>query len=225
MDAIKLVPQLFYDLISRIIPGFTSLFFFTLATGKQVGELPALIFKDSNTLQNSIFFLLLVALLASYLIGQIIALLSDSYEEIFLKRVFSKYFNLLEHLISPDSQYPKEEKTILINEIKPDDKDKKIIQEKIWIWYDWIRVKNPEAGARCAKVRAEYRMHAGISVVMIFTALLHVFSYFIYEIKFNLSLIIISIILAILFTWVHARIHRMFERNVIGQFLAIKRVE
>ena len=31
--------------------------------------------------------------------------------------------------------------------------------------YDWLRVNNKEAGAQCAKIRAEFTMHNGLAVV------------------------------------------------------------
>ncbi len=222
MKSLELIPQVFYDLISRIIPGFIGIFLIGISTEIQLHKFPALIFKGSETFQNYGLFLFLFWIVAAYLLGQVIALFSSLYEQIVVKNMFPKYFNILYQSLFVKDIFAKREKDILMNEVKDEKKDERIIQLKIWAWYDWLRVNHSEAGARCAKVRAEYRMHAGISVVMTFTVLLHLISHVIYHTKFNWTFVITAIIVSILFSWANARNHRMFELNVINQYIAAK---
>ena len=42
--------------------------------------------------------------------------------------------------------------------------------------YDWLRLNHPEAGAHCAKIRAEFTMHNGLAAVLLVSAAVYVFS-------------------------------------------------
>src|SRR5438046_8088201 len=39
--------------------------------------------------------------------------------------------------------------------------------------YDWLRTHQPEAGAHCAKIRAEFTMHNGIAAVLLVSAIVY----------------------------------------------------
>ena len=66
MDAIKLIPQLFYDVISRVIPGVVALVLVASALGSDLGALVAGPFAGSPSLQQSALFLGVGVLGAAY---------------------------------------------------------------------------------------------------------------------------------------------------------------
>ena len=226
MEALKLIPQLFYDLISRIIPGFVALFLLPFAIGIRLGDLPALVFAGSPTLQNSVFVLGATGFVLAYLLGHIAALLADLYEDEIASRPMPQFVGALKHAVSPKSGYPPHIKDFLSDEIHcgnhpARDTDDKTVQKFLFIFYDWLRVHKPDVGERCAKIRAEYRMHAGIAVVMLAAIITHLMVSLSTR-RQNVPLLLLSLLFSVLFTWAHGRTRRMFEWSVINQYYVAK---
>ncbi len=222
MEVPKQIPQLFYDLIGKIIPGVVALCFFTFGTGTGIGELPRMLFAGSYALQNSVFTLLSVAVLTSYVLGHIISMVSDTFEKKLARFLVPKSYNILNQSISSESRYPQKIKDFLVREVGNGQKEKEKVGVMIFIWYDWLKVHSPDAGARSAKVRAEYRMHSGISVVMVATILIQLLFFIAFDDQLELFLLAVSAILAVLFLLGHARLRKMFEWSVINQYYAAK---
>ena len=81
MDLLKLIPQLFYDLIARIIPGAISAiiisFIFEVNAFNLLHEL-----LQVGTLQKSVFFFISITFLLSYFAGHLLSHLSVFFEKL-----------------------------------------------------------------------------------------------------------------------------------------------
>jgi len=158
----------------------------------------------------------------SYVLGHIISIVSDPFEKKLARFLMPKSYNILNQSISSESRYPEKIRDFLVEEVSTRQKEKENVGVTIFIWYDWLKIHSPDAGARCAKIRAEYRMHSGISVVMIVTILIQLLFLVVFGSQLELSLLVLSAILAVLFLLGHARHHKVFEWSVINQYYAAK---
>jgi hypothetical protein len=230
METLKLIPQLFYDLIARVIPGLTAIAAFSFAADIKMGMLLSGLFEGSKTLQESTFVLSTTAIFCAYLIGHFIGILSDLFERRIARKLFPSFFhNLKSAITATDGRYSPELKNFFIKKIgfnqkkvDPESISDGIYTTSIFVWYDWLRVNDPDAGARAAKVRAEYRMHGGISVVMILTIIMHGFSIVFKNSTFNIYLIVVSSVIGAFSLWGLARTYRMFQWNVMNQYYVTK---
>ena len=131
MDSLKLIPQVFFDLIGRVVPG-------------AVGVLAALLLSKTTwqswlhvTLGETVgaessLVTVFTFLAAAYVVGQLLSPLAKLVQRVGELRWF-----------------------------KPKPKAE---------GYDWLRTHHPEAGAHCAKIRAEFTMHNGIAAVLLVSA-------------------------------------------------------
>jgi len=106
MDGFKVIPQIFYDLMARIIPGVIAILAFTSAAGATLDQVAAKLFQNAPKLSQSSFVLATTFLLVAYLIGHLlspfIGLLIEvykfttRYEKTKDWRLLSKSYSLLE---------------------------------------------------------------------------------------------------------------------------------
>lgn len=91
MELLKLIPQFFYDLIARVIPGSVALLSLTSTLGHNLGDLLTAPLQSAPALTNSWFFLATTTFLGSYLVGQALSPLSDLFERELVARLFPHY--------------------------------------------------------------------------------------------------------------------------------------
>ena len=230
MDALKLIPQLFYDLIARVLPGSVALVLLGLSTDLKLGKWITDFWEGATAIQGSALWLGFGFLVAAYLVGQIISPLSDLIENKLVKRVFSKHFKVLQTGLSSKGTYSPTMQDVLLKELRAEtDHDKGQItsseyQKAVFVWYDWLRVNSPEAGANAAKIRAEYRMHSQNTVVFTAALLTHlIWASTTAEGRMKPVLIILTVIASVLSVWATARTYRTFQWSVIQQFYAVLR--
>jgi hypothetical protein len=133
MDSLKLIPQFFFDLIARVVPGAVSILAaLRLTKGTWESWLNGTLGK---ALAESSWVSVLMFFAGSYVAGQLLSPLA-------------KLVQRIGERVRP----------------KPKAKD-----------YDWLRINYPEAGAHCAKIRAEFTMHNGLSAVLLVSAAAYVF--------------------------------------------------
>lgn len=230
MDTLKLIPQLFYDLIARVMPGLTAIVAFSLATNIEIGTLLSILFEGSKAMQNSIFILSSTIIFCAYLLGHFIGILSDIFERKIVSKLLPSFFqNLKRAITGVDKRYNQEFRKFFINQIgfTQDDIETEKINEHIYttaifIWFDWLRVNDSESGTRSAKIRAEYRMHAGISLVMILAIIIHIILVGLSKTNFNIYFILIALLIGAISLWGLARTYRMFQWNVMNQYYVAK---
>jgi len=129
MDALKTVPQLFFDAIARVVPGLTALLlyfgFFDQGWSHWRRFAEGVIAKKDDYPQG---FVILSLLVGAYVCGQFVS-------------PFAKQL-----------------------EIVTDGLRKR---KGIAVQYDWLRLHCPDAGALCAKIRAEYVMFNSLAVILV----------------------------------------------------------
>ncbi len=136
MDSLKLIPQVFFDFIGRVVPGAVGIVACLLFSGRTWESWLSAILGDSLA-TDSVSVAILIFLFASYVVGQ---LLSPAAK--LVQRIGElKYFR------------PKPKSA----------------------GYDWLRLHHPEAGAYCAKIRAEFTMHNGVATVLLLSAVVYPF--------------------------------------------------
>jgi len=169
MDFLKFIPQLFYDLISRVVPGGFLLFATAMVTSAPVGRQLTDVFAGAPALQQSAFFLGLTIFVVSYIVGQLLAPLSDLYERRLVSPIVPKSLRVAVDALEDEhsTHFIPPMRDSLSADLDlgriPRNLREATFQKAVFIWYDWLRIWDPEAGARAAKVRAEYRMHAGLA--------------------------------------------------------------
>ncbi len=180
MDVQKLIPQFYYDLISRVLPGGTALIGLSKALGGTPGSTLANLFEGATALQASAPFLALTFFILSYLLGQLIAPLSYLFEVAIADRIFGRTARVLGSLSRNKANCPPRVARFILTEIGYDceaavaeDLDKFHTTE-IFILFDWLQMNRSDVGTRLAKHRAEYRMFGGICIAAIMSMTLHV---------------------------------------------------
>ena len=227
MDALKLIPQLFYDLIARVLPGSVALILLGLSTNLKLGKWITDFWEGATAIQGSALWLGFGFLVAAYLVGHIISPISDFIENRYVKRVFSDYFEVLQIGLSSEHIYSPEMRKVLFRELgAATDNDISQItssqyQKAVFVWYDWLRVNSPQAGANAAKIRAEYRMHSQNTVVFMTALLTHLIWAATQQGRLKPALIILTVLAGLLSLWATARTYRTFQWSVIQHFYAV----
>jgi hypothetical protein len=152
MKSTSIIPQLFYDIIGRIIPGVVLLFcIFMVYFGPEntAKFFTSIVGKKEQVVEVS-FYLFLISVILSYVVSNIAQGISVIFSKKNKKRKREKWKEVLDDL---RSDLEKVTDNLLLN--------KKIRVEDIpstGFIYDYIRLRLPSAGARIAKIRAECHM-------------------------------------------------------------------
>jgi hypothetical protein len=160
MDALKIVPQLFFDLIARVVPGSVAvmlLMFCGVESSWQ--ELLQRTFLNSLYRDNIVGVTISALLLVAFVIG---------------------------HMISPATKLVQRLNEAITNDISTQTSDSgwgwrlrfplawlykllqlktKCRQQGVSDKYDTLRLEEPDVGALCAKIRAEFTMYNGLAAV------------------------------------------------------------
>ena len=158
MEALKLVPQLFFDAIARVVPGLTAMFLYSHFCGwsrwHQFVE-GALRGKSGEGFPLS--FVISFLLVGGYIAGHLIS-------------PFTKLIQRLGEAL-PEKWW----QSLFDWEALKEEEEK--FKKKASVNYDWLRLDRPEVGALCAKIRAEFEMYNGLCVVFLGYALAVVVKY------------------------------------------------
>jgi len=232
MDFLKLIPQLFYDLISKVLPGGYALLGITFALDSNVGFLIRDPFISITALSESAFFIGLFLFTLSYLLGQLIAPISNFYERKFVWSFVPEAYKVTaEKILKSDTTYTPAMRQFVRDELEIDEKIilsqstsiyNELLYKSIFVWYDWLRVWYPDAGARSAKVRAEYRMHGALASSSILILFIHFIASWLYQFPYNSILITSTLSITILSTWGLVRTFRTFQWTVMNQYYVAK---
>jgi hypothetical protein len=146
MEFGKLVPQIFFDILTRFVPGAVLLCSWIVFLGRDDWRrlLDALLggnLHDDNALPVS----MLAVLFLSFLLGYLLAPLARGMQRL----------NEVPPLVTKGTR-----RRWFAND--PDAEAR----------FDWLRAHQPAAGALCAKVRAEYTMYYALSVAFLAVAVI-----------------------------------------------------
>lgn len=222
MDTIKLIPQLLYDVVSRVIPGVVALVLVAAAMGSDLGALVAGPFRGASALQQSALFLGIGVIGASYIVGAMLSPVSDFYERYVVGALMPRSFWLLPAALAPGSHYPAAMQRFLLRELGLSEDKRALAPARfrgaLFVWYDWLRVWQEPAGSRVEKIRSEYRMFGGVAVAAFAGLVVHIGHALAAHGTFQ-PLFALSTFLFFLFaSWGLARMFRTFERSVVNQY-------
>lgn len=228
MDLLKLIPQLFYDLISRVVPGALAIAIMPAAANVSIGGLLTGTLPHASPLRQSNLFLGLVFFVAAYFIGHLTSPLSDLLHKTLIRKLFPHHFKVLSEAISPGSNYGEKIRQFLASELGPQKEGEadSILRGRldtaIFVWQDWLRITSSEAGVRAAKVRAEYRMHAQNAVVLIVGLIWHLSLVAARSLDPNAALIVFALAGTAASMCAAARTYQNFQTMVINQYFSVK---
>ena len=219
MELAKVIPQVFYDLIARFIPGLLALFVWSISLKITIGKIFEHIYGTNQALLESSFILGTSILIIAYLLGQFLSPLSDLLERTVLTKVSPKSFNLLSHQLDPNNQEgnPYELQPLIKQEMGNENAKVTASFGLIWQWYDFIRVNNTDAGARLTKMRSEYRMFEGCAVGLGIGIILHVPS--VYCSPGTAPWLLVFLLIGLLVAcWGAIRTSKMFQQSIINHY-------
>lgn len=202
METLKLIPQVFFDLLARVVPGCVGLISYIVMCGKPWGTIVSYLFgytfaEKSTTLSFFIF------LGTGFVIGELISPAAKLVQRI-NEGKFPKSFKAYKAMRQKD----KLEKL----EMKKD--GFKFSEKKLR--YDKLRFEKSDIGALCAKIRAEFTMHNSLSVVFLIDALYYPWSI----LPFN-WLVLVSIFLLALLTAYRGRTTNKTFNETVAKFVQI----
>ena len=227
----KIIPELFYDLLGRVIPGVIAVWIWLYALGISLTTALVIMFGTSKVLSESVFVVITTIMLIGYLIGHLISPVSSFMHTQVLARLFPSYFKVLQNaVLSSRNPYPSAVSLVLNDEVssmfgeKARDASSSSYRRITYLWYDSIRLLNPTAGTRLAKMRAEYRMLEGIYVVFTIALILHVLSLLAGHV-ISWGFIIGSTIAITIAGWSAARLFRTFQWAVINHYYHLRKAD
>jgi len=153
MDALKQIPQAFFEFFARLVPGFVVLtLWMTLFDG--MGQWQAALKSltaDLLSEANIVSVILIVGLFACYAAGQLIAPFGKA-----MQRITEAVVNPKKAVEKIAGLFPNANDS---GEVPPGD-------------YDWLRARAPELGSFVAKIRAEYTMFYAVAAIFFASILL-----------------------------------------------------
>ena len=173
MESLKIIPEIFFDLIARVVPGGVGLVAYLLLSGKSWQS-----WLDTtlgSSLAGSPPVAILIFLVAAYLVGQLLspaAKLVQRIGEDLPYWIGEKNPKLAEwiKIKYPEAKCP-EDKNHSDKKKYPDLAKLIVCPPPEGPDYDWLRLHYPAVGDQCAKIRAEFTMHNGLAVVLLLTAI------------------------------------------------------
>jgi len=159
-DIITILPQSFFDLLARVIPGSTAISIATVFSKKlQIADI-----SDANSVWLFLF------LFASYVVGQLLSPLTKFVQR-FTEFRWLAWWRKCNHsmlkkaylVCSPPFLFARFHFGRRKNARKGD--------------YDRLRFHEPSIGAICAKIRGEFMMHNGLAAVFLVSSIALLFSF------------------------------------------------
>ncbi len=200
LDQIKMIPQVFFDIIGRVVPGAVGIVAALLLTGKSWGDCVGRMFYRSETASTptaglvvSVFnssaterhpeagiaaLSLFVFLAASYVVGQLLspfAKLTQRLGECVWLRTLGTFNQSWRVRLWPFMCHWRPRSRWLGRRFLK--LHQKLRPKQKCKHYDWLRLHYPGAGDQCAKIRAEFTMHNGIAVVLMASAVAYPWLY------------------------------------------------
>ena len=159
-DTVNLVPQVFYDLIGRVVPGAGIIVaaFWLLATDR-VGAARRVV--EAKPELASVTILCALCLLTSYLIGTLLggigfALFEDERSDRNLINLARNAWAAIGFSQTDDVQRSRNLSAMKVD--RPTTAEAHILKSQLPYVYDYILLRNASAGGRLAKLRAEVHM-------------------------------------------------------------------
>jgi hypothetical protein len=204
MDSYKIIPELFYDLIARIVPGAVAIYFITTAVDVKATDFILNALNNVPPLAESGLVIVLVFLGMSYVVGHLLTPLAALSNKI-ARVIRPASFTVLQDMLT--KRHLNIVSTELVSFIKNDEIIKSIPAEtaasrkeairtffhiakhlyrpSTTLMLAWLRQYRPTTGIQGMKISAELLMLKIIAAATAFAILLHVVSALFSQITFN----------------------------------------
>jgi hypothetical protein len=223
VEILKLVPLLYYDLISRVVPGMMLMVFLPLSLNRSAWA----IWQNGTAVGqgDSMWIFLLLALSTGYIAGQMLAPISDMLERRIAAALFSSSYAVLRQaaLAHHRSPFPAivcefVQEKLRERGIQPKEASRQDYEMLLFQWYDAVRLDSPDLAGRLTKMRAEYRMYSGISAASLLAVIAHLFLRALHLGPVNAAFISIGVVSCLLGLWGTVRMYKMFQVSVISHY-------
>lgn len=156
MDALKHIPQSFFEFFARLVPGFVAFVaWIVLFDGEKQWRLALETFTaDRLSPGNVTFVACFVSLSLAYVLGQLVAPFGKG-----MQRVTERLASPTDKILKPTRKWFK----IYLKGSDNHNETEKLEEDN----YDWLRANKPELGALVAKIRAEYTMFYALCAVFL----------------------------------------------------------
>jgi hypothetical protein len=228
MPALDIIPQLYYDVLGRIIPGSVAIWLWILAVNGHLAVLLGDPYAGNKSLSGSILVLVATWLISAYVIGHLLSPISSIIHSKILARYFPSFFNVLQGAVSAGTKsYPPAVRKFYANEAaelfgrdsaRQEAPSAAQYRQATYIWYDLVRLRSDSSSSRLGKMRAEYRMLEGLYTAFALTVPIQVCWWLIVGGTFRVELLIVSIGGSILSCWSAIRLFQTFQRAVINEY-------
>jgi hypothetical protein len=229
VEITKVIPEVSYDVLGRMVPGIAAIWVWSIAAGTTFAALVVNVYAGSTTLSQSVIVLVATLLLAAYLIGHIISPISGFFHSRILPYLFPSYFAVLADAAGYDGKgaYPSAARAFfqkeihrLFGETTPTQSQ---YRQATYLWYDSVRMDSDSAAAKLGKMRAEYGMLEGLYVVLVIAIPINLTYWFVTERRLDLVLLGLAAGGFVVVAWSAARTFRTFQRAVINQYYLLNK--
>lgn len=220
------IPQLFYDLFSRLIPGFYAVVVFAIATRITFERAIVATLGSAPPIRESPLIVLSFLVIGSYVFGLFLSLLSDGLER-FLAKISPAHFAVLKQIAEDQkNRYPAYLKRAVSTALREDFSPALEVAPRVHyqalliLWYDQIRQRSPDLAQRLTRLRAEYRMYGGLAVASFLAYGTHIaMAVSTSAVAVNSLLLVALLAAGLAFTWGLARSTQLFQNSVINHRL------
>lgn len=172
MDAIKLIPQSFFDFLARLVPGALALAILldTVPGGERWRILLETFAAGKLHRDNITVVAVVIATVGAYVAGQLAAPFGKAMQR-FAEAIAAIPTPPVASAPSPQAVPPPRMISRIGHALWPPSKG---MQSEGTGDYDWLRVNAPEIGALAAKIRAEQTMFCSMSAVLLAAAIMEI---------------------------------------------------
>jgi hypothetical protein len=176
MDALKVIPQVFFDLIARVVPGTVAIILISIALPQDTWSGITQFLKDDapKVITDSATLWVLTLIELSYVVGHLLSPISKMLEKTVDDLLASD--GVIKKLFSDKPGATPELVEFIKKQLGNPTSYQEYFEDELWIWYDWLRLFNPDAGSLTARIRSEYAMYYALSIA--FALALGIYLYF-----------------------------------------------
>jgi hypothetical protein len=227
MEILNVIPEIFYDIIGRTVPGMVAIWVWSLAFDETLGHVLVAPYRGAPALSGSAPVLVGTFIFAGYLVGHLLSAASGFSHTYVLARIFPGYFSVLKNACdASDSRgYPTQQREFFRAETEKALKGSPTsaqYRQLTYLWYDSARAGSAEMTAKLGKMRAEYRMLEGLYVGLFLAIPLSIGKWIFggpVPSYVLLSWVTVGVVIS---AWSAARTYRTFQRAVINQYYLLR---
>lgn len=231
MNFFSLIPQLYFDIISRVIPGLVTLILMALVLDIKIGDIFADIFDGADSVVESALFFILICSALVYLIGHVLESLGSFIEWKIILRLNRKRYTTIPRIINNKEFFPVGLRLFLLAEIQKEylNSAESGIQlsiedcrKVVYVWVDWLKLHYADISVTVIKLLSEYRMHRHNSVGLVAVAGIYFAAILLGKNTFNPLVLAALLISALISFRATAIMHEIFQWSVIHHLYALK---